>query len=184
MKIVKIMLLIASFVAAVELGTTPQKLTLKDGLVELQGEKPWSDDYFRSNKQGYLLFYVDPDEETFNKHIEEKLDKAFKSYDDKFKNSITIINMAASWIPNVLIQPVIKEREKKYPYNKFVLDYNKTMVEKWGLEDDAYQVLIFSNEGKIVYANHKRLSDADVEEVRVILKKQIDAYIEEHNISK
>ena len=176
------MILIISIVSAVELNTTPKELTYADGLVELKSKKPWSDAYFRANRQGYLLFYVDPDEETFNKHIEEKLDKAFKEYDDKFKNSITIVNMAASWIPNVLINPVIKEREKKYPYNKFVLDYNKTMVKKWGLEDDAYQVLIISNEGKIVYANHNKLTDEEVEEVRVILKGQIDAYIKEHNI--
>ena len=82
---------------AFEIGEIPPKVELKEKLGGRLDGKPWSSEELQGKV--HVLFYVDPDEKDTNNPASEALDKE-KFPPDKFQ-SIGMINMAATWMPNV-----------------------------------------------------------------------------------
>ena len=75
-----------------------------------------------------VIFYVDPDEKDLNNEAGDDL-KTEKFPLDKFQ-SIGIINMKATWLPNYAISSALKKKQKQYPTTAYVRDYEKTLIEK------------------------------------------------------
>src|SRR5512136_1241994 len=84
---------------AIEMGEIPPKIELKEKLGGRLDGKPWSSEELRGKV--HVLFYVDPDEKDTNNDASDALDKE-KFSGDKYQ-SVGIINMAASWLPNFVI---------------------------------------------------------------------------------
>jgi len=51
--------------------------------------------------------------------------------------------LAATWKPKFLITKILKSKQKKYPRTTYVTDKSKVLVERWGLLDHSYNVLVF-----------------------------------------
>ena len=68
-----------------------------------------------------VVFYVDPDEKDTNNEASDALDRE-KFPSDKFQ-SVGIINMAATWLPNFAISSALKDKQKRYPETIYVRDY-------------------------------------------------------------
>ncbi len=97
-----------------------------------------------------VLFYVDPDKKDLNEDFTEAL-KA-KHFDRKNYRSVAIINMAATWMPNFVLNAALKSKQKTYPDTLYVKDFHKKGVKAWHLADDDANFLILSKEGKVLYA--------------------------------
>lgn len=96
-----------------------------------------------------LLFYVDPDEKDTNEPLSAAIkDKKFPK--DKIQ-SFGFVNMAATWLPNVIITEIIKGKQKKYKETTMVRDINRVLVKKWGFQDDSSVVAIFGKDQKLLY---------------------------------
>jgi uncharacterized protein len=122
--------------------------------VELNGDNggavaggPWRSDSIRGKV--FTLYYVDPDEKDLNQEMEKAVNDA--GFPAEKHQSIAIINMAATWLPNFAITSSLKAKQKKYPSVIYVKDLTKTLVKKWGVEDDNYNVLVFSKKGKVLF---------------------------------
>jgi len=151
--------LIPQAAQAVEIGEIPPKVELKEKLGERLDGKPWSSEELRGKV--HVLFYVDPDEKDTNNDASEALDKE-KLPGDKYQ-SVGIINMAATWLPNFAISSSLKDKQKRYPRTIYVRDYKKVLVNAWKIADDSSNVLAFDKQGKLIFRKDGKLTPEDIQ---------------------
>jgi YtfJ family uncharacterized protein len=143
---------------AVEIGEIPPKVELKEKLGGRLDGKPWSSEELQGKV--YVLFYVDPDEKDTNNDASEALDRE-KFSRDKFQ-SVAIINMAATWLPNFAISSSLKEKQKRYPTTIYVRDYKKVVVNVWKIADDSNDVLAFDKQGRLIFRKDGKLTEEEI----------------------
>ena len=148
---------------AIEIGEIPPKVELKEKLGGRLDGNPWSSEELRGKV--HVLFYVDPDEKDTNNDASEALDKE-KFPSDKYQ-SVGIINMAATWLPNFAISSALKDKQKRYPKTIYVRDYKKVLVSAWKIADDSSNVLAFDKQGKLIFRKDGKLT---TEEIQTLIK--------------
>jgi YtfJ family uncharacterized protein len=155
--------LINSSAQAIELGEIPPNVELKEKLGGRLDGTPWSS----AELQGkvYVLFYVDPDEKDTNNEASDALDRE-KFPSEKFQ-SVGIINMAATWLPNFAISSALKDKQKRYPKTIYVRDYKKVLVNAWKIADDSSNVFAFDKKGKLIFRKDGKLT---AEEIQMLIK--------------
>jgi len=144
---------------AVEIGEIPPKVALKEKLGGRLDGKPWSSEELQGKV--YVLFYVDPDEKDTNNDTSEALDRE-KFPRDKFQ-SVAIINMAATWLPNFAISSSLKEKQKRYPTTIYIRDYKKVVVNAWKIADDSNDVLAFDKQGRLIFRKDGKLTAEEIQ---------------------
>ncbi len=163
-------------VKAIELGKIPP-------VVRLSGEKggrvdgtAWSSTEIRGKV--YTLMYVDPDAKNMNIPTEKAL-KAQNFPKDRY-GSIAVINMEATWKPNVIINKILKGKQKDYPDTIYVRDMDYYLAKAWQLKKNgSYAVLCFDPEGKLIFMKDGKLSPADTQKLINIIKKALEPKAEE-----
>jgi YtfJ family uncharacterized protein len=148
---------------AIEIGEIPPKVELREELGGRLDGKPWSSEELQGKV--HVLFYVDPDEKDTNNDASEALDREELS-SDKFQ-SVGIINMAATWLPNFAISSAIKDKQKRYPTTIYVRDYKRVLVSAWKIADDSSNVLAFDKKGKLIFRKDGKLT---AEEIQTLIK--------------
>ena len=148
---------------AIELGEIPPKVELSGKLGGRLDGKPWSSEELQGKV--HVLFYVDPDEKDTNNDASEALNRE-KFSGDKF-DSVGIINMAATWLPNFAISSALKDKQKRYPKTIYVRDYKRVLVSAWKIADDSSNVLAFDKKGKLIFRKDGKLT---VEEIQTLIK--------------
>ena len=148
---------------AIEIGEIPPKVELREKLGGRLDGKPWSSEELQGKV--HVLFYVDPDEKDTNNDASEALDRE-KFSSDKFQ-SVGIINMAATWLPNFAISSAVKDKQKRYPKTIYVRDYKRVLVSAWKIADDSSNVLAFDKKGKLIFRKDGRLT---AEEIRMLIR--------------
>ena len=159
--------LVNQMVLALEMGSVPPKVELKEKLGARLDGSPWSSEELQGKVA--VMFYVSPDEKDTNNPASEALDKA-KFPDDKFQ-SYGIINMAATWMPNFAINAALNEKQKRYPKTIYVRDYKKVLVQEWKIADHNSDILVFDKAGKLIFRKDGKLGD---EEIRKMIKTITD----------
>jgi YtfJ family uncharacterized protein len=156
-------ILITQAAQAVEIGEISPKVELKEKLGGRLDGKPWSSEELQGKV--HVLFYVDPDEKDTNNDASEALDREkFSSH--KFQ-SVGIINMAATWLPNFAISSALEDKQKRYPKTIYVRDYKKVLVNAWKIADDSSNVLAFDKQGKLIFRKDGKLT---TEEIQTLIK--------------
>jgi len=156
--------------AGLEMGQVPPQVELKEKLGERVDGGPWSSDELRGKV--YVLFYVDPDKKDLNNDASEALNGE-KFPTEKFQ-SVAIINMAATWLPNFAISSALKEKQKRYPRTTYVRDYQKVMVREWGLTDDESDVLAFDKQGRLIFRKDGKLNQEDIQALIHAIYQHLD----------
>jgi len=148
---------------AIEIGEIPPKVELREKLGGRLDGKPWSSEELQGKV--HVLFYVDPDEKDTNNDASEALDREKFSSDKS--QSVGIINMAATWLPNFAISSAIKDKQKRYPKTIYVRDYKRVLVSAWKIADDSSNVLAFDKKGKLIFRKDGKLT---AEEIQTLIK--------------
>jgi len=81
---------------------------------------------------------------------------------DKYQ-SVGIINMAATWLPNFAISSSLKDKQKRYPRTTYVRDYKKVLVNAWKIADDSSNVLAFDKQGKLIFRKDGKLTTDEIQ---------------------
>jgi YtfJ family uncharacterized protein len=144
---------------AIEMGETPPTVELREKLGGRLDGKPWSSEELRGKV--HVLFYVDPDEKDTNNDASEALNKE-KLPSDKYQ-SVGIINMAATWLPNFAISSSLKDKQKRYPRTIYVRDDKKVLVNAWKIADDSSNVLAFDKQGKLIFRKDGKLTTDEIQ---------------------
>lgn len=161
--------LLSTHLFALELGEVPSKVILlaQDGSC-LDGT-PWISTMLKDKV--YVVFYVDPDKKDLNNALSDSI-KAKNFSSQKF-GSVAIINLAATWMPNRIIEAKLKEKQKKFTRTLYVKDKKKVLVNKWGLSDDNSDILIFDKKGKLIYKKFGKVSKSEIPEVIQLIQKHL-----------
>ena len=157
--------------AALSVGEHPQTVVIEgeNGGLVADGAK-WSSDSIKNNV--YVMFYVDPDEKSVNEHFSTAL-KA-KEYRKKGDfGSIAIINLAATWKPNFVIEKILKSKQEEFPTTIYVKDKNSVLVKEWGIEDDASNILIFDKTGKLLFYKSGKMEESDMKKAFSLIEENI-----------
>jgi hypothetical protein len=155
--------------AGAEMGQVPSKVELKDNLGGRLDGKSWSSDELKGKI--HVLFYVDPDEKDTNNETSEALDKE-KFPAEKFQ-SVAVINMAATFMPNFLISSSLKEKQEKYPRTLYLRDYKKVIVQEWKLADDSSDVVAFDRSGKVIFRKDGKLTPEEINKLVKAIKDNL-----------
>jgi len=168
-------LLCAALLPALALGTLP--VGQQPPPVTLDGEKgervsggAWSSDELVGSI--HILFYVDPDESDLNNAASEALKAA--DFDKQQFRSVAIINMDATWLPNVVIQMRLESKQEEYPRTVYVRDYQKVLVEQWNLADDSSDIVLFDRDGTVLFSVDGQLSDTQIQELLGLIRERMN----------
>ena len=118
-----------------------------------------------------VMFYVDPDEKDTNSHFSKKLKE--QKFDKKKFGSIAVINLAATWKPDFIIEMLLEAKQKEYPNTLYVKDKNSVLVNEWGLEDDSSEILLFSKDSKLLFYKSGKMQDSDISKAISIIKSNL-----------
>ncbi len=169
-KIVLLSLLTVANLFGITVGEKPKTITIEgeNGGLASDGST-WNSSTIKGKV--YVLFYVDPDEKDTNSHFSQKL-KA-KKYDRSNYGSIAIVNLAATWKPNFIIESLLKEKQEKFPDTTYVKDKNSVLVKEWDLADDNSDILIFSKEGNLLFYKAGAMSDEDIQKALRLIEANL-----------
>ncbi len=148
---------------AMEPGQVPPKVELRGELGGRLDGTAWSSEELRGKV--HVLFYVDPDEKDTNNEASEALDR--EKFPAETFQSVAIINMAATWMPNFAISLAIEEKQKRYPRTLYVRDYKRVLVKAWKIADDSSNILAFDKEGRLIFRKDGKL---DAEEIQRLIQ--------------
>jgi predicted transcriptional regulator len=81
--------------------------------------------------------------------------------------------MAATGLPNFLINRSLKSKQKEFPNTIYLKDMRKVLVKKWDIDDDNNDVLVFAPDGKLVFYRAGKLSKGDVQELIDTIKANL-----------
>ncbi len=169
----KILILLSSLFLALNLhaitsGEIPKAIQIagEDGGLVEDGSL-WNSSTLKDKV--FVMFYVDPDEKDVNEHYSQALKKA-KDEDGLQFQSIAIINLAATWKPNFIIEKILKAKQEEFPNTIYVKDKNSVLVKEWDLANDASDILIFSKEGKLLFYKVGKMQEEDIKKSFEIIK--------------
>ena len=168
-KIVLGFLVLAGTVLAVELGKVPSSVILDGDNGGKTDGSEWNSKMLKGKV--HILFYVDPDERDLNETLSQALKK--RHFNRKKYASVAMINLAATWLPNVILESKLKAKQKEFPDTIYVKDKKKVLVNKWGLADDNSDILIFNKKGKLIYKKFGKLSDKEIKSVLALIEKNL-----------
>jgi len=168
-KIVLGFLVLVGSVAAVELGKVPSSIILDGDNGGKTNGSAWNSSMLKGKV--HILFYVDPDERKLNESLTQALKK--RHFDRNKYASVAMINLAATWLPNAILESKLKAKQKEFPDTIYVKDKKKVMVSKWKLADDNSDILIFDKNGKLIYKKFGKLSSKEIKGVLALIEKNL-----------
>jgi len=155
---------------ALSIGETPKEVSIqKDNGGLVKDGLEWNSSSIKDKI--IVLFYVDPDEKDTNAHFNQILKD--KKYNFEKFGSIAIINLAATWKPNFVIESILKSKQKEFTRTIYVKDKNSVLVNEWGLKDDSSEVLLFSKDSKLLFYNSGKMSNEDIKQILKLIDENI-----------
>jgi predicted transcriptional regulator len=144
-------------------------VTLSGDSGGLVNGEPWSSESMAGKIRA--VFYVDPDAKDKNELLETSLKKM--EFDGEKFGSVAIISLAATWLPNGLIEMSLKKKQEQYPRTVYVRDLNKVLLKPWNLVDDDYNALIVGRDGTVLFKESGVLDQAKVDQFIKVLQENI-----------
>ncbi len=162
--------LLALNLSAITVGEVPKNVTIDGDNGGLVADASIWDTATIKDKV-LVMFYVDPDEKDTNSHFSKTL-KA-KKYDRNNYGSIAVVNLAATWKPNFIIESLLKDKQKEFPDTIYVKDKKSILVKAWEIEDDASNILIFSKSGELLFYKSGAMSEEDTKKALEIIEDNL-----------
>ncbi len=168
-KRIMVALLCWQFAGAIEVGKVPPVVVLDGRNGSKVDGGAWRSDTLKGKV--HIVFYVDPDERDTNEALAQALKK--RRFDTKKVAPVAIINLAATWLPNIVLERLLKEKQKEFPNTLYVKDKRKVLVKRWQLADDASDILLFDKEGRLLYRKFGKVNEKEIAKVIAIIEKHL-----------
>jgi hypothetical protein len=154
---------------AVNIGETLPEITLEKDHGGNSSNHSWHSKTLEGKV--HVLLYMDPDE---RKEVMTFLDKLIKqNYSHEDYSTVAIVNLAATWMPNAILETMLGKKQKELQNTEFIFDKSKYLIEKWQLKDDASNILVLDKSMKVLYQNKDTLSHNEIEKILKIIKNHI-----------
>ena len=170
--------------AAIELHTgleTGQSLPVLD--IQVGGEihvsdkdiikSPWSSKCFDSKGKVQLVQYVAANfgVRGQNKMFTDTLVK--KRFSSEQLSTTVIVNMADTMdLAKGLVVKKVAKNKAKHQTIDFVIDDNGVGLQRWGMKNKSYAVIVLDADGKILFAKDGPLSEFEIESAIELIENQ------------
>jgi hypothetical protein len=170
LKAITLLALLSVTLSALSVGEVPKEVTIsgKNGGMAKDGSA-WNSSSIRGKV--YVMFYVDPDEKDLNSHFSDLL-KA-KKYNREQYGSIAVVNLAATWKPNFIIEKLLKSKQKEFPDTIYVKDKDSFLVKNWDLADNNSDIIIFNKNGKVIFYKAGKMQDQDIQKAFKLIEDNL-----------
>jgi predicted transcriptional regulator len=160
-----------TFGAPITVSENPTSIKLEGSAGGRVTGEPWSSEEIAKTGKIISLFYIDPEEKKLNESVENAYDN--EHFPPEKHGSIAIINMAAAWYPNSLIDSQLKKKQEKYPRTIYVKDMHKTLVKEWDLKDDSVNVIIFGRDGKSLFVKRGPMTEDEISAMMKVIRSNL-----------
>jgi len=147
------------------------EISVKDNRVT---EIPWSSRSFESNGKVQLVQYVSANLGAVrqNKPFNDALKK--RRYSSEQLETTIIVHMAdtMSLVKGLVVDKMAKNKVKHETIH-FVIDKNAVGLQRWGMKNKSYAVIILDANGKVLFAKDGPLSAREVESTIQLIEQQI-----------
>jgi len=128
----------------------------------LEGGKTDGSPFMSSSLSGQVtvIYFVDPDVRDLNSAFYDAAKAA--SFPADSSKSVAIINMAATLMPNFVLEGMLSKKQKKFPRTIYVRDRHRVTIRAWDLEDHSSCVTIVNAKGIVIYSKCGRIPDAEI----------------------
>ncbi len=150
---------------AIEIGKKPVTISLAGKTGGDSKGEAWHSTSLKGST--HLVIYMDPDERSNM----EPLMKRLKSLKTGSFQTIAIVNLAATWMPNSVLMSKLKKGQKGMQNTVYVFDKKKVLVKEWGLKDDNTVAMVFDKKGKLIYKKTGPLSSTHIRNILAIIGK-------------
>lgn len=156
--------------SAITLGEVPKNVTIANdnGGMAADGAA-WNSSSIKDKV--IVMFYIDPDEKDTNAHFSKALKE--KKFDSTKFGSIAIVNLAATWKPNFVIESILKTKQKEFPNTIYVKDKNSVLVNEWDVQNDASNILLFSKNGELLFYKSGAMSEEEIDQTLKLIEKNL-----------
>ena len=171
MKSFVLLLAISLNLLAVDIGQVPKEVVLSgdNGGLAKDGSA-WSSSSIKDKIN--VLAYVDPDEKDVNSLFFNILDS--KDFNSTLVGRIAIVNLAATWKPNYVIEKILESKQKETPSTVYVKDKKSILVKEWNLADNASNILIFSKKGELLFYKSGKLSIDEIDRAIRLIENSLE----------
>jgi len=153
-----------------EVGSSLPRLTISDthgGIVKDGGS--WDSQSMKDALT--FIVYVDPDDSELNDALVERLRE--EKFPEEHFRSVAIINMAATWKPNVIIMKVLKGKQETFPRTTYVFDKDRFASKNWGLTPEGYHVLLVDRDGSVLFEKAGKVEKNEIETFINLIRSKI-----------
>ena len=133
--------------------------------------EPWNSDDIAKMGKVVSLFYVDPEEKKLNEPLENAYEAEHFPADRH--QGIAVINMAAAWYPDSLIDSQLKKKQQKFPRTIYVKDMKKALVREWDLKDDSVNIIVFGKDGKVLFTKKGPMSPEEISGLMKLIRSNL-----------
>ncbi len=168
--IVITLFLLASALHAVDVGEMLPDVVLDGKHGGTSDKKAWSSKSLKGKT--HVIIYMDPDKRKEGMPFLDKLND--KNFDKDSYSTIAIVNLAATWMPDAILEKMLSKKEKDLKNTTFIFDKDKYLVKKWHLKDDASNILVCDKEGKVLFQKSGKLSSSETDDIMKIISKNIN----------
>ena len=158
-----------TMIQAINIGDTLPSITLEKKNGGNNAEQAWHSKSLKGKV--HVVLYMDPDKREEAMPFLNILNA--KHFDEKKYSTVAIVNLAATWMPNGILEAMLSKKEVELNNTEFIFDKTKYLIEKWKLKDDASNVLICDKEGKLLYKKSGKLFNKDINKIMDIIKKHM-----------
>ena len=155
---------------AIQTGEVPPKVVLQGDNGGKYDGKVWDSQMLVGKV--HTVLYMDPDKRKEAMPFLNVLNS--QKFDKNKYATVAIVNLAATWMPNAVLETMLNKKQKELNNTEFIFDKTKHMLKKWQLKDDASNVLIFDAKGKLLYQKSGKLFPVDMEKVMDIISTNMD----------
>ena len=120
-----------------------------------------------------MLMYVDPDEKNKGEIFKPTIEAFERDLDFSKFQIFVILNMDATWKPNILIEKMMKSKLTDYPKRTYILDYESVLVKQWGLNDNEYNTLIFNSDAKVIYSHSGEWNESEMTKIDTVVRSEV-----------
>ena len=133
------------------------------GTVEHQA---WNSDSLKGKV--HTILYMDPDKREATQGLLDALG-GLKLSSNRY-TTVAIINLAATWLPNSIIQSKLKSKQKDLKNMEYIFDKDRYLVKKWNLKDNDSNVIITNSKNRVVYQKSGNFTQKDIKQIISIIK--------------
>jgi YtfJ family uncharacterized protein len=127
-------------------------------------KEPWSSKSFESNGKVQLVQYIaaNPGAARQNKPFTDTLIE--KHFSSEQLTTTVIVNMAdtMSLLKGIVVKKIAKNKVK-HQTNNFVIDDNGVGLQRWGMKNKSYAVIVLDASGKVLFVKDGPLSEIEIE---------------------